>query len=198
MQEDKVIMKNILIIASIITLFSWNLTAQYTINDVFADADETQYMTRDVFIVWWDKDFDYTATVDALLDRIIAHRMECLNELNMTDPPSVQDGFYQNIYMHGDGGYFDDNGWGNGVGTDSNGYPFYTMPYWIADDVVTIAHEIFHIFQYGANSSGFEYANDSQWFVEASANWFGARQDFTANGAFIEAESLVRMPHVPL
>ncbi len=49
---------------------------------------------------------------------------------------TMSDGFYQNIYLHGDGGYFDSNGWGNGVGTDSNGYPFYTMPYNLFNDLI--------------------------------------------------------------
>lgn len=174
-----------------------HLKAQYTINDTFADQNECQYMTRDAFIVWWDNDFDYSAEVDVLLDQIITYRIECLNVLNMMDPPSIIDGYYQNIYLHGDGGYFDSNGWGNGVGTDSNGYPFYTMPYNLFDDTITIAHEIFHLYQYSSNSPGFEYASDSQWYIEASANWYGARQDFTAERAFIESESLVRLPHVP-
>jgi len=184
-------------LAIIMLLITVNIRAQYTVNDTFADPAECVYMTRDAFVVWWDKDFDYTLQVDILLDQIIGYRNECLNELNMMDPPGIIDGYYQNIYLHGDGGYFDQYGWGNGVGTDSNGYPFYTMPYNLFNDIVTVAHEIFHLYQYSSNSPGFGYFGDSQWFIEASANWYGARQDFTAERAFIEAESLVRLPHVP-
>ncbi len=184
-------------IVAIIMVFSEFLYAQYTINDTFADPLECTYMTRDAFVVWWDNDFDYTAEVDLLLDQIIGYRNECINDLNMMDPPGVIDGYYQNIYLHGDGGYFDSNGWGNGVGTDSNGYPFYTMPFNLFNDIITVAHEIFHLYQYNSNSPGFAYSGDSQWYIEASANWYGARQDFTAERAFIEAESLVRLPHVP-
>lgn len=172
--------------------------SQFTINDTFADPDECTYMTRGIFIVWWDNDFDYTVQVDALLDQIIGYREECINDLGMMDPPGVVDGYYQNIYLHGDGGFFDSNGWGNGVGTDSNGYPFYTMPYNLFNDPITIAHEMFHIFQYNANSPGFAYSGDSQWYIEASASWYGGRQDFSAERAFIEAESLVRLSQVPL
>jgi hypothetical protein len=191
-------MKNRITIVAIMMLFSTSINAQYTINDTFADPLECTYMTRDVFVVWWDNDFDYSAEVDILLDQIIGYRNECLNVLNMMDPPGVIDGYYQNIYLHGDGGYFDSYGWGNGVGTDSNGYPYYTMPYNLFNDIITVAHEIFHLYQYNSNSPGFAYSGDSQWYIEASANWYGARQDFTAERAFIEAESLVRLPHVPL
>jgi hypothetical protein len=190
-------MKKRITIIAIIMLFSGFLNAQYEINDTFADPMECTYMTRNAFVVWWDNDFDYSAEVDILLDQIIGYRMECLNDLNMMDPPGVVDGFYQNIYLHGDGGYFDSNGWGNGVGTDSNGYPFYTMPYNLFNDIITVAHEIFHLYQYNSNSPGFAYSGDSQWYIEASANWYGARQDFSAERAFIEAESLVRLPQVP-
>lgn len=181
-----------------IIMFSCVVNAQYTIMDTFADSNECTYMMRDAFIVWWDNDFDYNDQVDILLDQIIVYRNECLNDLNMMDPPSILDGYYQNIYLHGDGGYFDNNGWGNGVGTDSNGYPFYSMPYYLFDNTETIAHEIFHIYQYNANSPGFEYAGDSQWFIEASANWYAGTRNPTAPRAFIEAESLVKLPHVPL
>ena len=189
-------MKNITIVAVLI-LFSEFLHAQYSIKDTFANPLECTYMTRDAFIIWWDNDYDYSVEVDILLDQIIEYRNECLNELNMMDPPGVIDGYYQNIYLHGDGGYFDGNGWGNGVGTDSNGYPFYTMPYNLFNDIITVAHEIFHLYQYNSNSPGFAYSGDSQWYIEASANWYGARQDFTAERAFIEAESLVKLPQVP-
>jgi hypothetical protein len=190
-------MKKRITIVTIMMLFSGFLNAQYEINDTFADPMECTYMTRDVFVVWWDNDFDYTVEVDILLDQIIGYRMECLDDLNMMDPPGVVDGYYQNIYLHGDGGYFDSNGWGNGVGTDGNGYPFYTMPTGLFYDIITVAHEIFHLYQYNSNSPGFAYSGDSQWYIEASANWYGARQDFAAERAFIEAESLVRLPQVP-
>ncbi|MGY8887096.1 MAG: T9SS type A sorting domain-containing protein [Flavobacteriales bacterium] len=190
-------MKNRIKIVVIIMFCSTCLNAQYTLNDTFADPLECTYMTRGVFVIWWDIDFDYSVEVDILLDQIIGYRSECLNDLNMMDPPGVIDGYYQNIYLHGDGGYFDSNGWGNGVGTDSNGYPFYTMPYNLFNDLITVAHEIFHLYQYNSNSPGFAYSGDSQWYIEASANWYGARQDFIAERAFIEAESLVRLPQVP-
>ena len=186
------------IITSLLFLFSLQINAQYTVNDVFSDTSETTNMTRDIFVVWWDNDFDYTSEVDVLLDQMIDYKNICISQLGMVNPPNPTDGFYFNVYLHGDGGYYDSNGWGNGVGTDSNGYPFFTLPYWLTDDLVNLAHETFHIFQYSANSSGFAYAGDSQWYIEGSANWFAAIQNQEAPRALIEAEILVRIPHVPL
>lgn len=182
----------------LVFFFTQQATAQYTTNDVFADENETINMSRDIFVVWWDNDFDYTNEVDALLDQMIAYKAICINQLNMQNPPNPIDGYYFNVYLHGDGGYFDTNGWGNGVGTDSNGYPFFTLPYGSINDLINLSHETFHIFQYNATSSGFAYAGDSQWYIEGSANWFAATQYPNATRAFIEAESLVRIPHVPL
>jgi hypothetical protein len=186
------------IITSFIFIFSLQINAQYTINDVFSDTNETTTMTRDIFAVWWDNDFDYTAEADVLLDQMIAYKSICLNELNMENPPNPIDGFYFNVYLHDDGGFYDSNNWGNGIGTDSNGYPFFTLPYGSINDLVNLSHETFHIFQYNSNSSGFVYSGDSQWYIEATANWFAAIQNQLAPRALIEAEILVRIPQVPL
>jgi len=175
--------------------------AQYTINDVFGDLQECDTMTRSIYIVWWDKDFDYGAQVDVLLDSMISYRNTCLDSMAMMDPPNTIDGYYYNVYIHTPGnseGYFYNYNWGNGQGTDFNGYPFLTLPNGVLSDWLNNAHETFHIFQYNANAPGFAYSGDSQWYIEASANWFAAKQNITADRAFVEAESLVRLPHIPL
>jgi len=182
----------------LIVFFSVQLNAQYVTNDVFSNPIETTNMTRDIFVVWWDNDNDYTAEVDILLDQMIAFKTTCLNDLNMQNPPNPTDGYYYNVYIHDDGGFYDTLGWGNGVGTDSNGYPYYTLPYPAITDLVNLAHETFHAFQYSANSIGFEYQGNSAWYVETSANWFAATQYPDDARALIEAESLVRVPQVPL
>ena len=190
-------MKSILSISLYLLAFVPCL-GQLEINDVFADPQSCTYMTRDIFVVWWDNSNDYSEEVDILLDQMIEYRGICLDELNMADPPNPIDGYYYNVYLHGDGGHFDQYGWGNGQGTDSNGYPYLTLPYWLIDDLVNLSHETFHIFQYNATSPGFGYSGDSQWYIEASANWFAARENPGAERAFIEGESLVRIPSVPL
>ncbi len=185
------------LITCALLLFSFHsANAQYTIMDVFGDLDECDTMTRNGFIVWWDVDFDMEESVIVLLDSLDQYRETCLTDLGMADPPNLPDGHYYNIYATNGGDYFAPNGWGQGQGTDSNGYPFLTLPN--LGDEESVAHEIFHIFQYSATSPGFAYSGDSQWYIEAAANWFAARVNPEAPRAFIEGESLVRISHVPL
>lgn len=158
-------------------------------------------MTRGIYIVWWDKDVDLSAKADRMLDSMIVYRNTCLNELAMADPPNTADGYYYNIYIHRPGDandFFFPQNWGNGQGTDNNGYPFLTYPEGVLADWVNISHETFHVFQYSATAPGFAYAGDSQWYIEGSANWFAARNNDAAPRVFIEAESLVKLPHIPL
>lgn len=171
--------------------------SQYTINSLYGNLTDCDTMTRGIFIIWWDNDWNMAADADQLLDTMLAYRDDCLNILNMADPPNPNDGYYYNVYIHRSGDIFP-NGWGNGQGTDGNGYPFLTLPVGAHNDWVNVAHETFHIFQYNANSPGFAYSGDSQWYIEASANWFAGIKHLNEPRAFVEAESLVRLPHVPL
>lgn len=194
-------MKNLSLFLFLILLLPIKVNAQLTINTTFGDLNECDTMTRGVYIVWWDKDYNFDAQVDVTLDSMLSYREICLNDMLMSDPPNVLDGHYYNVYIHnpGDaGGFFNSYGWGNGQGTDGNGYPFLTLPNGVLNDFTNTAHETFHIFQYNATAPGFAYSGDSQWYIEASANWFAAKQNMDNNRAFVEAESLVRMPHVPL
>ncbi len=175
---------------------SW-LQAQFTINSYFGNLNDCDTLSRGIYLVWWDNDFDLEEEASLMLDSMMVYRQSCLNELNMEDPPNPQDGYYYNVYIHTSGDIFPD-GWGNGQGTDPNGYPYLTLPIGAHLDWVNVAHETFHIFQYSANSPGFAYSGDSQWYIEASANWFAAIRNKTFAGNFLEAESLVRLPHVAL
>ena len=178
--------------------FSTPSTAQpYTINSEFSNTIDYGYVTDGIYIVWWDNEWDYEDDALVLLTYMNPYRDYCLNELEMEDPPNPRDGFYYNVYLHrGDDDF--PSGWGNGQGTDANGYPYLTLPIGAHLDWVNVAHETFHIFQYSATSPGFAYSGDSQWYIEASANWFAAIQNEQVDGAFLEAESLVRLPHVAL
>ncbi|MCF8238570.1 MAG: hypothetical protein K9I85_10470 [Saprospiraceae bacterium] len=189
-------MKTILLLAFSLMLLLPSAQAQLTIEDTFGDLAECDTMTRGIYIIWWDKDFDSADKVDVLLDTMLSYRQTCLTTLGMQDPPNVEDGHYYNVYLHSNG-YFSSYGWGNGQGTDANGYPFLTLPLGLVNDWPNTAHETFHIFQYNATAPGFAYAGDSQWYIEASANWFAARENPDEPRRFVEAESLVRIPHVP-
>lgn len=177
------------------------MSAQYDILSFHGNLAECDTMSRGIYLVWWDKDYNPDAGVDIMLDTMMSYREKCLDKLNMLDPPNTEDGHFYNVYLHNPG---DDNdifkpyGWGNGQGTDANGYPFLTLPIGLINDWPNTAHETFHIFQYNSNSPGYAYSGDSQWYIEASANWFAARVNPTHTRRFIEAESLVRVPHVPM
>ncbi len=193
-------MKKIIYTSLLLSLVA-QANAQFTIHSVFGNLTDCDTMTRGIYIVWWDHDFNYTGQVHILLDSMTNYRNICLNELGMADPPNPVDGYYYNVYIHtpgNDNDIFKQYGWGNGQGTDTNGYPFLTLPNGVLNDWVNNAHETFHIFQYNGNSPGFEYSGDSQWYIEGTANWFAGKQNLTAPRAWVEAESLVRVPQVPL
>jgi hypothetical protein len=177
--------------------YSTSLRAQYEINSEFGNLVDFDTLTSGIYIVWWDNQWDYSTDAEALLDIMNDYRDVCLGELEMQDPPNPTDGYYYNVYLHRSDDLFP-SWWGNGQGTDVNGYPYLTLPIGAHNDWVNVAHETFHVFQYSSNSPGFAYSGDSQWYIEASANWFAAKQNENVDGAFLEAESLVRLPHVPL
>ncbi len=180
--------------------------AQYTINTVHANLSDCDTMTRGIFIIWWDKDFNYSAQADEMLDSMLTFRDICLNDLGMQDPLSALDGFYCNIYFHTPGNsadFFFTNfpEWGNGVGGDSNGYPFMTLPNFVLGDWRNLAHETFHIFQSHGMwdvTPGIYLTDDGGWYVEAMASWFAYFRYPNSITSFIESEILVRLPHVPI
>lgn len=172
-------------------------TAQFTILSEFGNLTECDTMSRGIFLVWWDNMQDLSTEADVMLDSMIVYRSCCLEELWMEDPPNPMDGYFYNVYLHQGGDIFPD-GWAMGQGTDVNGYPFLTMPVGAQTNYTNLSHETFHIFQYSSNAPGFSYSGDSQWYIEASANWFAGFRYPMLDYAFVEAESLVKVPHVPL
>jgi hypothetical protein len=175
-----------------------NDNSQYVINDVFSNRNETSYLAKDIYAIWWDKDTDRTNEANALLDEMILLKEVILSEYCLQVPQNTLDGYFINIYLHADGGFYDSKGWGNGMRTDSNGYPFLTLPHWILSDKLNTAHETFHLFQHNSNASGFWYEGDKQWYTEATANWFAYLQNPSASRSFVTSEILARLPHVPL
>jgi len=90
----------------------------------------------------------------------------------MKDPKGT-DKYYYNVYIHNNGPDLFPNDWAQGQDTDNDGYPFLTIPVKLTSpDYHGHVHEGFHIFQYNANSPGLTYKGDSQWFIEATANWY--------------------------
>ena len=137
----------------------------------FGCQSNLKVVTDDIFAVWWDSKFDYQADAEIIFKHLKKIRQNCLQNLGMEDPPNPSAGFYYNVYIHhGEQDSFPVE-WGNGQGTDKYQLPFLTLPVGVHISESNLHHEGFHIFQYQANSSGFAYKGDSQWYVEASAQW---------------------------
>jgi len=120
----------------------------------------------------------------------------------MKDPPNPGSGFYYNVYIHhGEDDLFP-SGWAMGQGTDPFGFPYLTMHYsglfGTSGGSQTLYHEGFHIFQYEANSPGFAYAGDSQWYIESSAQWYTVKKYRDDKKLFVQAGAILANPHLAL
>ncbi|HYW81325.1 MAG TPA: DUF6055 domain-containing protein [Thermoguttaceae bacterium] len=171
--------------------------SRLTLRTCYGSTDVCDHKIRDIFVVWWDKRFDYTEGAENLLDSLVATRKYCLDTFAMADPKG-SDKYYYNVYIHNGKDLFPDN-WAQGQGTDRDGYPYLTIPSGLTSpDYSGHVHEGFHIFQYNANSPGFAYRGDSQWFIEATANWYVSirRPDKIEN--FICGGAVTSNPQVPM
>ena len=146
----------------LVFLFWSNTFAQYAIKSEFGNLTDCDTTTSGIYIVWWDNDWNYQADAEMMLSYMNTYREVCLNELDMQDPPNPTDGYYYNVYLHHSGDIFPD-GWGNGQGTDANGYPYLTLPIGAHNDWMNVAHETFHVFQYSGTSPGFAYSGVSDY-----------------------------------
>ena len=170
----------------------------YVVQSEFGDFVSCDTLSQGVFVVWWDKQNDLSAEAAFLLDSMMTYRAYCLDSLDMQDPPNPQDGYFYNVYLHEPGDVFPD-GWSCGQGTDTYGYPYLTLPVGTVcgQDWITMSHESFHVFQYSSDAPGFDDV-DVFWYIEATANWFAAINYSDDADAFVESQSLVRVPHVAM
>ena len=168
------------------------------LKSVFSTTENCHYKTKGIFVAWWDKAFDYGDKADELLETLVDVQDDCLNTYRMVNPPNPIDGYYYNVYIHNGRDLFPD-GWAMGQGTDSNGYPFLTIPIGYANlNNAGLQHEGFHIFQYNANSPGFAYSGDSQWYIEATANWYAALKHPDSPHEYVTASCITYNPQVPM
>ena len=171
--------------------------SKLTLRTLYGSTDKCDHMIRDIFAVWWDKEYDYSEGAKNLLDSLVITRHYCLNTFAMSDPKG-SDKFYYNVYIHNGKDLFPDR-WAQGQGTDREGYPYLTIPSGLtAADFSGHVHEGFHIFQYNANSPGFAYRGDSQWFIEATANWFVSIRYPERIDNFITGGAVTSNPQVPV
>ena len=171
----------------------------YAVKSVYGTAETCGCKTRGIFAVWWDKKFDYEKQAGEVLDTLANVRGECLDTYKMSDPPNPLAGYYYNVYLHNGHDLFKPKRWAMGQGTDENRFPYLTIPIGYAKSNDSgLQHEGFHIFQYKANSPGFVYSGDSQWFIEASANWYAATKHPDSVEEYITASAVTSNPQVTL
>ena len=161
-------------------------------------GEEPVVVTNGIFAILWDPDFDHNSETEIMFEQFNAIRDDCINNLGMSDPPNPESCFYYNIYVHhGDQDGFP-NGWANGQGTDVSSMPFLTLPAGLNTDPANTYHEGFHIFQYQANSPGFAYSGDSQWYIETTAQWYMSSNMPGYLHAFVEAGAILANPQLAL
>lgn len=188
-----------LVLLSIVPAFG--KANDYEIKATFANPETCHYKTRGIFILWWDKNFDYSQQAEETLDTMMEVQKECVEMWNMSNPPNPLAGYYYNIYIHSPGDLFKDRKWGMGQGTDSNGFPFLTLPLGYAKKGSPgIYHEGLHIFQYLANkfSPEYTYTGDGKWIIEASANWNAASKHRNDKNDYITASTITANPQLPM
>ena len=100
-----------------------------TLQTYWGSEETLDHIIRDIFVVWWDSKFDHDMEADVLVDMLITIRRDCLDNLEMQDPPNPAVGHYYNVYLHHSGQDGDSlpGGWAMGQGTDPYGLPFLTI-----------------------------------------------------------------------
>jgi hypothetical protein len=171
---------------------------ELTLQTEFGSVNTLSVATDDIFAIWWDPAFNHADDLPIMFGWLKDIRKDCIENLNMADPPNPAAGFFYNLYIHHGQDDILPDGWGNGQGTDTYGMPLLTLPDGAHVDRSNILHEGFHIFQYAATSPGFAYAGDSQWYTESAAQWYMAKNMPTGEGAFIEAGAITANPHLAL
>ena len=191
----------VFLLASLIacTAAAQNTTTAPQIEAEFADLSQHDVLQQGIWAIWSDKTNFGPQDRQFVADKLDQVRAKAISDFGMKDPPNVAQGKAVNIYLHDpekrDG--FPDT-WSNGVGTNSFDLPYMTLPKGAHLDAANLDHEGFHIFQYNANSPGFEYASDSGWYIETTAEWFAVKQDPTRADAYVTAGSIAGNPHLAL
>ena len=173
-------------------------TGTLSLQTEFGSVNTLSVETNGVFAIWWDPKFDHTNDLPTIFNWLNEIRTDCIDNLGMADPPNPPAGYYYNVYIHHGADDLLPSGWGNGQGTDKYGMPFLTLPVGAHLEYGNVLHEGFHIFQYSANSPGFNYSGDSQWYVESAAQWYAAEKEPDGLYTFIEAGAIIANPHLAL
>jgi Family of unknown function (DUF6055) len=171
----------------------------YQIKATFAGTNTCEYRTKGIFIVWWDKTSDYSKQAEEALNTLEEVQKECAGNYRMSNPPGPLAGYYYNVYLHNGHDIFKDHKWGMGQGTDTNRFPFLTIPIGYArTGSPGLYHEGLHIFQYKATSPQYTYTGDGKWIIEASANWNAASKHRDDKLDYIDASTITANPQLPM
>ncbi len=165
---------------------------------MFGPQEDLEVYTEGIWAVWWYPEFDHLADAQDIVQTLEGVRDDVLNNLNMKDPPNPTFGYYVNIYIHhGSQDAFPD-GWAAGVGRDRWQMPHYTAPANLATDSTYLLHEGFHLFQFTGNKPNFAYSGDSEWYVEATAQWYTTTQLPNKSSVFQESLAKAQNPQLAL
>lgn len=175
-----------------------NSFGQFETLATFCNTTDCELYTDGAFAIWWDKSNDFSADAPTIANELKAIRASATSTFGMMDPPNIVDGFYYNVYIHDAGPDLFPDEWGNGQGTDENGYPFLTLPSGYHTDIPNLKHEGFHIFQYNSTNPGYEYAGDAAWYIEASANWFASVELPSEDRIFLESAAVAANPFLTM
>jgi len=90
-------------------------TKTYTIKSTYASTETCNYKTDGIYIVWWDKNSDYSQQATEILNTLMDVSNDCLNTYKMSDPPNPLAGYFYNVYIHNGKDIFKPQGWGYNV-----------------------------------------------------------------------------------
>ncbi len=164
----------------------------------FGSTETLKVEVDGIFAYWWDLDFDHANEISVLKKWMNDIRAD-LNGIGIKDPSSFSDGYFTNIYIHHGEEDILPNYFGLGVGYDSAGFPYMTLPYLLAfTDHSSVLHEAFHIFQ---SSSGYDYVDTEEaavWIIEALAEWYQMSRNSQHERSFIIIKSIDASPDLAL
>ncbi|MEM6678941.1 MAG: hypothetical protein AAF675_13830, partial [Pseudomonadota bacterium] len=174
-------------------------TPPLTLEAEFGDPTRHEVLTQGAWAIWYNPSFIDASEAQIAADFLQVARCRAVTNHQTPDAISLGAGHYVNVYLHEPGeedGF--PEGWGNGVGTNAFNLPYVTFPNVAWADRENVDHEAFHIFQYDSDAPGFDYAGDSGWYVETTANWFSIQPDLASTTAYVTAGAIAGNPHLAL
>ncbi len=168
------------------------------LNETLLSSSGFTVQRHGIFAFWWDSRFDHSAQVNTL-GRWMEEIRRDINGLGVSDPTSVERGYYTNVYIHhGEDDEFP-SGWAVGVGYDALGVPYMTLTPDIAfNDYGVVAHEAFHVFQ---SSSEYHFVDEERaalWIIEGLAEWYRMSRNSEAVRAFTNVMAIRATPDLAL